>query len=162
MVKIGSRVCVSTKGICDIEDIKKNAFIGCDKNKEYYILKPVEAANNMVVYLPTDTKLKIRNLISEKQALQIFDNFEDIEEMKFSPEDDKYNKISSIIQGGDADEVASLLKTLIIRKSKINKKQYSYQEQRFLSQAMNFLTGEISVVLKKDRQEVEDKFSKIV
>ncbi len=162
MVKIGSRVCVSTKGICDIEDIKKNAFVGCDKNKEYYILKPVEAVNNMVIYLPTDTKLKIRNLISEKQAVQIFDNFKDFEELKFSPEDDKFVKINSIIEGGDAEEVASLLKTLIVRKSKVNKKQYSYQEQRFLSQAMTFLTGEISVVLKKDRQEVEDKFSKIV
>ncbi len=162
MIKIGSRVCVSTKGICDIEDIRKNAFIGCDKNKEYYILRPVEATNNMVVYLPTDTKLKIRNLISEKQALQIYDNFENIEELKISPDDDKFGKINSIIQSGNADEVASLLKTLIVRKSKINKKQYSYQEQRVLTQAMNFLSGEISVVLKKEKQEVENKFLKII
>ena len=161
MIKIGSRVCVSTKGICDIEDIKKNAFVGCEKNKEYYILRPVDAANNMVVYLPTDTKLKIRNLISKEEARGIFENFDNIGEIK-STDEDRMNEYNTIVQNGDAECVAKLLKTLLIRKSKANKKQFSYQEQKYLNMAMNSLVSEISVVLEKEKQEIENRFLEIV
>ena len=75
MEKIGSVISVGTKGICEIVDIKENAFEGAVKGKLYYILKPVENSNNMRVYLPVDTNLKIRKLVSKKEANSIIENF---------------------------------------------------------------------------------------
>lgn len=162
MIEIGSRVCVSTKGICDVLDIKKNAFVGADKNKEYYVLKPVNVANDMVVYLPTDTKLNIRNLISKKQATNILENFQALEDLKIASDSDTYSEYNAIIQSGKAEEIARLLRMLISRKNKMNRKQYPYQEQRFLNLAMNSLTGELAIVLNKDKQDIENQFMNAV
>ena len=41
MFKQGDVIFVGSKGVCTVNDIKQNAFIGCDKTKEYYVLKPL-------------------------------------------------------------------------------------------------------------------------
>ena len=38
MIKIGDVIFVQNKGICKVENITKNAFAGCDKTKEYYVI----------------------------------------------------------------------------------------------------------------------------
>ena len=75
MEKIGSVISVGNKGICEVVDIKENAFDGATPGKLYYILKPVPNSNNMQIYLPVDTGLKIRKLISKNQAKDILEKF---------------------------------------------------------------------------------------
>ena len=91
MIKIGDKVFVQNKGVCELLNIAKNAFVGADKNKEYYVLKPVGSTNNMMIYFPTDSKVFIRKLCSKSKANMILDNFKELEDLKYSDSDEKNN-----------------------------------------------------------------------
>ena len=82
MVKIGDIVFVQNKGVCELQNITKNAFDGADKNKEYYVLKPVGYSNNIMIYYPTDSNVYLRKLCSKSKANSIFENFKDSKEQQ--------------------------------------------------------------------------------
>lgn len=148
-------VSVSTKGICEIVDIKKNAFVGAVKDKEYYILKPLDNVNNMHIYLPVDTTLAIRELVSSRKANEILNTFDKLSEISVDGEEDKIKKYTEIAKKGSAEDWASLVKTLSKRKKNLPKKQINYQEQSLLSQVKDCLVCELATVLKKPKEEIE-------
>ncbi len=155
MVKIGDVVFVQTKGICEVLDIAKNAFEGCDKSKEYYVLKPVSTNNNMMVYFPTDTKVSIRKLSSKAKAQSILQNFATLDDVDAATEEEKLKLYTSISQKGELEDWSKLLKTLLIKKSKSNKKQFNYQEQKYINTMLACVVGELSYVLSKDQADVK-------
>lgn len=155
MVKIGDIVFVQTKGICEVLNITKNAFVGCDKNKEYFVLKPVDSPNNMMVYFPTDTKVNIRKLTSKAKANIIFQNFASLEDVDIKNEDERFNIYTDLSQSGELEKWSKLLKTLLLRKSKTNKKQFAYQEQKYISTMLNCVVSELSYVLSKPQDEIK-------
>ncbi len=159
MEKIGNIVSVSTKGICEIVDIKKDAFVGAIKDKLYYILRPVENANNMLVYLPVDTSLNIRKLVSKAEAKNIVDEFENSEEIVVSSEADRLKAYSEIAKSGNIADWAKLLRTLKTRKEKLPRKQITSQEQKILSMVKDCVVSELSIVLGFPKQDIEDKLA---
>ena len=156
MIKIGDTVFVQNKGICKVENIAKNAFVGCDKNKEYYVLKPVGSPNNMVVYFPTDTKVNIRKLTSKAKADTILKNINNLADVEVSADDDRLAVYTKISQSGELEDWAKLLKTLLIRKSKTTKKQFNFQEQKLITLMINCVASELSYVLSKDKEEIRN------
>ena len=156
MIKIGDTVFVQNKGICEVENIAKNAFVGCDKNKEYYVLKPVGSPNNMVVYFPTDTKVNIRKLTSKAKADTILKNINNLADVEVSADDDRLAVYTKISQSGELEDWAKLLKTLLIRKSKSTKKQFNFQEQKLITLMINCVASELSYVLSKDKEEIRN------
>ena len=159
MEKIGNIVSVSTKGICEIVDIKKDAFVGAVKDKLYYILRPVENANNMLVYLPVDTSLNIRKLVSKAEAKNIVDGFENAEEVAITSEADRLKTYGEIAKSGNIADWAKLLRTLKIRKEKLPRKQITSQEQKILSMVKDCVVSELSIVLGSSKQDIEDKLA---
>ena len=156
MFKIGDLVFVQTKGVCVLENIAKNAFDGADSSKEYYVLKPVDSPNNMMVYFPTDTKVNIRALTSKTKVANILKNFASLDDVEIDAEENRFEVYNQISKKGNLEEWAKLLKTLLLRKSKSNKKQLNVQEQKLINAMLFCVTSEMSYALSKDKNEIEN------
>lgn len=155
MIKVKDVVFVQTKGICEVLDITKNAFDGCDKNKEYYVMSPVNSANNMKIYFPTDTKVNIRKLTSKTKTEEVFKNFKNLENVEVSSGEDQGEVFNQISQNGELKDRARLLKTLLLKKSKLAKKQWGFQDQRLINLMLNCVVSEVSYVLSLDSDAVK-------
>ena len=159
MEKIGSVVSVGTKGICEVVDIKENAFEGAVKGKLYYILRPVENSNNMQVYLPVDTSLKIRKLVSKSEAKGIIEKFSSAKEIDVPSENERLKIYDEIARSGDIESQAVLLKTLMARKEKLSRKQISGLEQKMFSTIEGCVLSELSIVLERPKEEIKEKLA---
>ena len=53
MFEIGEYVVCGNNGVCQIKEITTLSMSGVDKNRKYYILKPVYSENS-TVYVPVD------------------------------------------------------------------------------------------------------------
>jgi RNA polymerase-interacting CarD/CdnL/TRCF family regulator len=155
MIKIGEIIFVQTKGICKVENITKNAFEGCDKTKEYYVLKPVDVSNNMMVYFPTDTKLNMRALTSKTKAEKLLKELINISNIDIKEEEKRFEVYNKITQSGDLEDWCRLLKTLLERKRKIQKRQFNLQEQKYITTLTNCILTELSYVLSKEKDEIK-------
>ena len=154
MIDIGEVVFVGTKGICKIEDIKKNAFVGCDKSKEYYVLKPLSSSTNMVVFLPTDTKIKIRKLTSKSIAKKILNEIGKLELEGQVNEEERQKALTEILKEVDLEKRARFLNYMLNRKMTISKKLFSAGEQKVLNTLLDCVVDEISCVLSEDKESV--------
>ena len=155
MIKIGDIIFVQAKGVCKVENIAKNVFDGCDKTKEYYVLKPVDASNNMMIYLPTDTKTKMRALTNKSKIEKLLGAVSQFDTVEISAEEKRFDVYNEIAKRGDFEECLKLLKTLIIRKSKIQKRQFNLQEQKFINSIIASISAEVSYVYSKDCEEIK-------
>ena len=159
MEKIGSVISVGTKGICEVLDIRENAFDGAAKGKLYYILKPIDSSNNMMVYLPVDTSLKIRKLVSKTNAKDIIENFAKAEDISVPAENERLKIYDAVAKSGDINDWARLLKTLMQRREKLSKKQISGLEQKIFSSVQNNVLLELATVLEKSKEEIEEELA---
>ena len=141
MIKIGDIVFVQNKGVCELLNITKNAFVGADKTKVYYVLKPVGSQNNMMIYFPTDSNVHIRKLCSKLKAISIFENFKDLDDLKFSDAEEKHNLFNQVSQKGELEDRARLLKMLLVQKNKTARK--------LLSEAIENKKDFVSEIIKK-------------
>ena len=155
MIKIGDVIFVQNKGICKVENITKNAFVGCDKTKEYYVMTPVDIANNMMIYCPTDTKMKMRSLSSKSKAEKILKGFSSLSLVDVPAEEKRFEVYNEIAGDGDLELWCKLLKTLTERKNKVQKKQFNMQEQKYITQMTSCIVSELSYVLAKDKEEIK-------
>ena len=154
MFKIGDIVVVQNKGRCEIKNISKNPFDGCDKFKEYYTMSPVQTSNCMVIYLPTDTVTKVRKLISKNKAENIIKNISSNEMISHSS-DESFENFSKIFQNGELEDWVKLLKTLLKRQNKLQKKNVNFQEQKLINALFLNVSNELSFVLSRDKNEIE-------
>ena len=67
MFQPGELVVYGTTGVCRVESITRPNLTGADRNKSYYLLKPLQ--QDGVIYTPVENpKVSIRSLISREEA----------------------------------------------------------------------------------------------
>lgn len=159
MIKIDDVVSVGQKGICKVENITKNAFVGCDENKEYYVLRPLTSANNMVVYFPVDTKMNIRKLVSKQEAENLLNKIASSDDVSVKNEEERFKIYNSIIKQGEFENYLKLIKTILYRKNKMTKKQFNFQEQKILDQVLASVLCEAELVLNKNKDEIKKQIT---
>lgn len=72
MYQIGEHIMYKNIGICVVEEIGKPGF-SADKEKEYYTLRPLDATGNARIYVPVDSDIFMRNIITKKRSLYLFE-----------------------------------------------------------------------------------------
>ena len=78
MFKKGEYVVSGNKGVCVVEDITTLDISGVDKEREYYILKPIYVAGS-TVYVPVDTADgSLRRVLSREEADRLIKGIPDI------------------------------------------------------------------------------------
>ena len=65
-----------------VEEIGKPGF-SADKDKEYYTLRPLDATGNARIYVPVDSDIFMRNIITKKEACIYLKELESMEAAPF-------------------------------------------------------------------------------
>lgn len=157
MFSIGEYVTYGNNGVCMIKDITTLKIGGVDKNRRYYILKPVYMESS-TVYVPTDAlQASIRRVLSKEEADTLLLSIPQVETLTIKNEKEVEQQYRECMQSNDCEEWVRLLKTLYSRKKKRLEKGHKETavDSRYYKLAEENLCGELAVALGLSRREVE-------
>lgn len=158
MFKVGEYVVYGMNGVCRVEEIGPMPLSGMDSDKIYYTLLPLYTKGS-TVFTPVDNKkVKIRSVISKKQALELMDEMPDVEEIEVV--DDKKRELAykEALKSCDCREWMRIINTVYKRKEErqAQGKKMSACDERYLKQAQDSLFGEFAISLRIEKNEVQD------
>ena len=158
MFKNGDYVVCGNNGICKVEDITTLSISGVDKNRQYYLLKPVFLSGS-TVYIPVDTADEaLRKAMNKEEALAFIDAIPDAPLIPLADEKTLERTYKEYIRANSSEGWLKLIKTIYLRKEKRISKGYKVTavDSRYFKQAEDFLYGELSVALDMTKDEVKD------
>lgn len=157
MFGIGDYVICGNKGICEVENITTLNISGVDREREYYILKPLYMSGS-TVYVPVDSPREtMRKALKREEAEKLIAAIPEIPLLVIT--DDKLSEqaYKDCIKTNDCEELVRLLKTLYTRKQKRLKagRKVTAVDAKYSHMAEDSLYGELAVALNISRKEVE-------
>lgn len=155
--KKGEYVVCGSKGVCLVEDITTLEIPGVDKEREYYILKPVYVAGS-TVYLPVDTtKESIRRILSREEANELIQVIPEIPLITITNDKMLEQEYRIGILSNNCKEWIKIIKTIYLRKQKRMEagRKVTAVDTKYFRLAEDNLYGELSVSLGMSREDVE-------
>ena len=146
MYQIGDKVVCGNKGVCRIEDITELNISGVDKERQYYILKPLYMAAS-TVYVPVDT--------AEKSLLPLVEVSND----KFLEQAYK-----ECLKTDDCAQWIRIIKTISVREKKRQAagRKITSVDSRYNKIAQDCVFGELAVVLGMSKEAVEEYIEEVL
>ena len=156
MYEIGEYLVKPMEGLCKIEDILHLDVEGIDKNRLYYLLRPMEEKNR-TIYVPVDTTDSgIRKAMTEEEAWQLIEKIPGIEEIWVSNEKIREQIYKEKIKSCHPEDLVAIIKvTYQRRKKRMDQgKKSTIADDRFFRIAENHLYSELAFALQKDKSEI--------
>ena len=157
MFEKGDYVIYGSNGICRVQDITTLTIPGIDRNRKYYLLKPVYASGS-TVYTPVETaEPLLRPALSRDEADSLIRSIPDIPLIPISDEKTLEKTYKEYMRSNSSKAWVQLIKTIYLRKEKRIMKGYKVTalDSRYFSLAETSLYGELAVALDKPREEVK-------
>ena len=164
MYKKGDYVVKIPEGICKIEDVGCLDISGVHKDKEYYILAPINQKGSKI-YIPIDNVHgRIRNMINKEDAIAFIKSIPDIDEKDIQNEKMREQEYKAVILSGDNEKIASILKLIYIRKQERAQqgKKLSSTDERYFKLAEDMLFSELSFVLDVPKGNMEQYIADMI
>lgn len=162
MFKEGEYIICGNNGICQVEGTTTLNLDGIDKNRQYYLLKPV-FSNKSVVYKPIDLEDKsLRKALTKKEAEELLSEIPSIETLAIGDEKTLEKTYKELIHSTNPVCLVQLIKTIHLRKEKRLLKGFKITalDSRYYKQAEDFLYSELSVALDIPREEIKASVSR--
>ena len=157
----GDFVVCGSKGVCTVEEITKLCMPGVDKDRDYYVLKPVYNYGT-TVYLPVDSgEESMRRTLSKEEARSLIGAIRDIKPLSISNDKLLEQEYRGCLRTNMCEEWVKILKTTYIRKQnriKMGRKMTAV-DAKYARIAEDSLYGELAVVLDMPREKVADYIS---
>jgi CarD family transcriptional regulator len=158
MYEVGNLLIYDTTGVCRVEAIGTPAGIPVqDKTRQYYTLAPVFGKGT--IYIPVDTKVFMRPLITEEEAEELIRKMPDIqadvcESHNLKVIEDHYK---ASLKTHRCEDLVCLIRTVYQKRKKMerNGKKAGRTDQMYMKIAQTLLHEELSVVLGIPIDEVE-------
>ena len=157
MFKKGEYVVSGNKGVCVVEDITTLNISGVDKEREYYILKPIYLSGS-TVYVPVHTAdSTMRKVLSHEEADQLIREIPDIPLITISNDKLLEQEYRGCMKTNDCAEWIKIIKTIYQRKQKrlAAGRKVTAVDAKYFRLAEDNLYGELAVSLQMPRGEVE-------
>lgn len=155
--EIGEYVVCGNKGVCVVEDITKLNISDVDKEREYYILKPLYMAGS-TVYVPVDSSEKsMRRVLKRDEAQKLIKGIPDIPLLVITNEKLSEQMYRECIKTNDCQELIKIIKTIYMRKQKRMQagRKVTAVDAKYFHMAEDSLYGELAVALEMPKDEVE-------
>ena len=144
MFQPGDLVVYGATGVCRVEEITCPGGTGADRNRRFYLLKPLQ--QDGVIYTPVDNaKVPMRPVISRAEAyhgptLQAL-----------------AQHYQSAVRSHDCRDLVELMMSIYAkrRQAEAQKRRLGMVDERFMKQAERLLYGELSVALDIPFDQVE-------
>lgn len=153
----GEYVVCGNKGVCMVEDITTLNISGVDKERKYYILKPVYMAGS-TVYVPVDTaEESMRRVLSKEQADELIQGIPDIPLITITNDKLLEQEYRGCMKTNCCEEWIKIIKTIYLRKQKRLEagRKVTAVDAKYFRLAEDNLYGELAVSLSMPRETVE-------
>lgn len=165
MFEKGSLLIYDTVGVCRVEDIGIPSGIPVsDKEKKYYKLAPVFGSGT--IYIPEDTKVFMRPVITKEEAELLLAKIPEIREDICDTRNQKVleDHYKASLQSHECEDLIQLIKTVYLKKQNLEKsgKKTGKTDQQYMKRAQSLLHEELSIALGIPVEEVEDYITRAV
>ncbi|MBR1772190.1 MAG: CarD family transcriptional regulator [Lachnospiraceae bacterium] len=157
MFQKGEYVVSGNKGVCVVDDITTLDISGVDREREYYILKPIYMAGS-TVYVPVDTAdTSMRRVLSKEEADKLIHDIPGIPLITISNDKLLEQEYRGCMKTNDCAEWIRIIKTIYLRKQKRIEagRKVTAVDAKYFRLAEDNLYGELAVALEMPRNEVE-------
>ena len=155
--KVGDYVICGNKGVCTVEKITRLDIAGVDKEREYYILKPLYMGGS-TVYVPVDSsKDSMRSVLKRDEAQRLIEAIPQIPLLVITNEKLTEQTYKDCIRKNSCEELVKMIKTIYLRKQKRIQagRKVTAVDAKYSHMAEESLYGELAVALDMNRKEVE-------
>lgn len=159
MFEKGSLMIYDTTGVCRVEDVGRPEGVPVsDKTKIYYKLAPVFGSG--VIYIPVDTKVFMRPVITKNEAEDLIRRIPEIRESEFETKNQKTleNYYKESLRSHACEDLVQLIKTVHLKKRNLerNGRKAGKTDQQYMKRAQALLHEELSVALEIPVDQVEE------
>jgi CarD family transcriptional regulator len=159
-VKVFSKsesVICGSKGVCSIEDVTTLNMPGVDKERQYYILKPLYMSSS-TVYIPVDAgEDSLRKVLSKAEAEELIQNIPDIPLITITNEKLLEQEYRSCMKVNKCEAWIKIIKTIYMRKQKRLEvgRKVTAVDAKYFKLAEDNLYGELAVALDMPKETIE-------
>ena len=164
MFGIGDYVICGNKGVCEVENITTLNISGVDREREYYILKPLYM-NGSTVYVPVDSpKESMRKVLKREEAEELIRAIPEIPLLVITNDKLSEQMYRECIRTNDCEDLVRIIKTIYMRKQKRIQagRKVTAVDAKYFHMAEENLYGELAVALNISRKEVEDYIVEVI
>ncbi len=158
MFQQGQQIIYGGNGVCRIEEIamRENALLG--EQQQVYVIR---LSSGLTAYVPVESSVFMRALITPEKARQVMNDFPTIEVREFPCTNSKAlaDQYRTVISRHDPYEMLSLYKSLRnkIRQAADAGKKPGAMDERFAAAAIEQVTEELAAVLLRTAQEIQEQ-----
>ena len=158
MFQPGELVVYGMTGVCRVEEITRPNLSGPDRNKTYYLLKPLH--QDGVIYAPVENaKVPMRPVISAEEAEALIDQIPTINaEVYRGPTLQALAQhYQSAMRAGNCLELLTLTMSIYAkrRQAEAQNRRLGMLDERYMKQAEQLLHGELAAALDIPLEEVQ-------
>ncbi len=151
MYKINDYI-VYRHDVCKIKKIKKI------KDKDYYVISPIDD-NSLIINTPVDNKMGyIRDILSKEEAKKIIDSIKDIKAVDSINEKNVEATYKELLNSYSYENLIKIIKTTYERNNNrlINNKKISEKDDTYFKLAEKYLYNELAISLNTTSEEIKD------
>lgn len=165
MFEKGSLMIYDTTGVCKVEDIGvPEGLPVAQKGRNYYKLAPVFGSGT--IYIPVDTKVFMRPVISRQEAERLIRKIPEIRENFCESKNQKVleDHYKESLMTHDCEDLVQLIKTVYVKKKNLERvgKKTGKTDTQYMKRAKALLHEELSIALGIPVDEVEDYITNAV
>ena len=158
LFSVGEKVVYKTNAVCNVEAIETPSFVK-ETGKKYYKLRYLFSNGNEVVYVPVDSDVSVRAVMSEGEAKMCFDTLKHKEAPNYEPRQPALltAHFQQMLSDCSIDGSLMVLKEILLREKRYEEigKKLRQAEIHFLSIVEKAVSEELSVALGKEIDEVK-------
>ena len=162
MFNIGDLIIYSGQGICQIDDICEQRFLG--EAKDYYILHPVASPSLKISTPVGNDKVVMLKLISRDEASEFIESFKEPGIDWIEIPSHRTAQYSDIVKKGNRKEILKVANTLMRKKYELDLKGKKFYEQdnNLLSNIKNILFSELAIALDTTSEKIDEKITSLI
>lgn len=165
MFEVGSLLIYDTTGVCKVLDIGvPEGLPVANKERKYYKLTPVFGSGT--IYIPVDTKVFMRPVISKEEAEALIRKIPEIREDVCDSRNLKVleDHYKASLMTHECEDLVQLIKTVYTKKMNLEKsgKKTGKTDQQYMKRAKQLLYEELSIALGIPVGEMEDYITRTI
>ena len=157
MFGIGTYVTYGKRGVCRIEDIGDYFRESMHDRKQYYKLSPIFSRGDEV-YVPVETQVYMRDIISSDVARDYMENLENIPADTYTcrQQTQLAEHYRQMLDTNDLKVFLSLLKGIYVKEHEAHERnrKICQVDQKYLKCAENMTLGEFAVALQSTPEKI--------
>lgn len=158
MFSVGDVVVYKTNAVCRVEAIETPSFV-TEKGKLYYKLKSLYSKGNETVYVPVDSDVHMRSIMTEEKANECLEFLKNVKVELFSSRQPALitAHFQNILSDCEINSSLRVLKEIYIREKNYAEqgKKLRQVEMHFLSIVEKTVSEELSIALDKSVDEIK-------